>query len=198
LNFPGLLFLLVPELAREFPRSRPAGEVIVFVRGRMGQKSVVVGIAILVAIAASIVYLAISVERASSQEICWVCNRPLHERSRTVGLLGNSREVFCCPACALTAHRQTGKLVRILELTDYVKDSTLDPKNTFLVRGSDVNLCSHHHPLVDSAKQTYQVEYDRCSPSVLAFAAEQEAEAFAKEHGGTVLPFRDFEIALEK
>ena len=164
----------------------------------MPQKSTVIGVAVLATIAAGLVYLAVDMRRASSQAMCQVCKRPLHERSRTVGLLGDKLDVFCCPACALASHRQTGQAVKITELTDFATDSKLDPAHAFVVRGSDVNLCTRHHPLVDDAKQSYAMEYDRCSPSVLAFANKEEAESFAREHGGEVEPFRDFAGALSR
>lgn len=164
----------------------------------MRKRSTVIGIGILGTIAAGLVYLAVSMQRASSREMCQVCRRPLHERSRTVGFLGDTQDVFCCPACALTSHQQTGQAVKITELTDFVTDSKLDPANAFLVRGSNVNLCTRHHPLVDDAKQSYAMEYDRCSPSVLAFATREEAESFARDHGGDVMPFREFAGALSR
>jgi nitrous oxide reductase accessory protein NosL len=52
------------------------------------------------------------------------------------------------------------------------------------------------HRLVDVTKQSYAMEYDRCSPSFLAFAGQAAAEDFAREHGGTVLRFEELAAAL--
>ena len=163
----------------------------------MRRQWTVAGIAILAVIAAGFVYLAVR-EQASSHEMCQICKRPVHERSRTAGFLGTERELFCCPACAFASHRQSGQAVRITELTDFATDTKLEPQRSFLVRGSDVNLCSHRHSLVDASRQSYTMEYDRCSPSVLAFANKGTAQAFAREHGGAVLSFGDFAATLEQ
>ena len=39
--------------------------------------------------------------------------------------------------------------------------------------------------------------YDRCLPSLLAFASRSRAEAFAREHGGEVKTFAELEAAPE-
>ena len=162
----------------------------------MRRNSTVFGVAVLVAIAGALVYLAVSIQRASSEEVCGVCSRPLHGQSRAVGFVENRRETFCCPTCALTAHRQSGEPARITELTDYETDSPLDPAGAYLVRGSNVNQCMRDRRLVDATKQSYAMEYDRCSPSFIAFARKEAAEDFATRHGGTVLRFNEFAAAL--
>ncbi len=136
--------------------------------------------------------------RSSETQICQACSRPIHIHTRTVGLVGNHRELFCCPACALTTHDQSGKPVKIVELTDYGTGSALSPTQAFLVRGSDVNPCAQQHGPVTSDKQPTDVSFDRCSPSMLAFASREAAERFAKEHGGEVLSFSEVAAAYSR
>jgi hypothetical protein len=78
--------------------------------------------------------------------------------------------------------------VKILQFTDFESGRSLRPEETFLVRGSDVNLCTRREPLVDVSKHVFEEHYDRCSPSFLAFASRERAEAFARRNGGTVVP----------
>jgi len=52
------------------------------------------------------------------------------------------------------------------------------------------------HELIDPDKRVADVAYDRCAPSLLAFATEMEAASFAGEHGGEVLPFKDVASAF--
>ena len=155
-----------------------------------------VGVIVLIVLACGLGYAGWRMLSPAGHEVCGVCNRPIHERSRTVGVVGRDKEeVFCCPTCALSAHRQTGKKVEITELTDFDTDRELAPRDAYVVEGSNVNLCLGHRPVTDQDKQPAQVTFDRCSPSIYAFASESAAERFAREHGGTVRRFE--ELAAE-
>jgi nitrous oxide reductase accessory protein NosL len=44
--------------------------------------------------------------------------------------------------------------------------------------------------MIDATRPA-DVQYDRCSPSLLAFAQRIEAVQFVREHGGQVLPFKE-------
>jgi hypothetical protein len=91
----------------------------------------------------------------------------------------------------LSEHEQEGKPIRIVELTDFPTGRKLSPNDTFLVKGSDVNMCARSHPPLDPDKRPAEVPYDRCSPSLLAFAQKSEAMEFAREHGGHVVSFNE-------
>lgn len=157
----------------------------------MKRTGVWLGVAFLLAALLGLGYAGWRTWRASEAQVCQACSRPIHSHTRTVGLVGNHRELFCCPACALTTHDQSGRAVRIVELTDYETNSALAPSQAYLVRGSDVNMCAQRHGPVDPDKQPTAVHFDRCSPSLLAFARQDAAARFAKAHGGDVLSFSD-------
>jgi hypothetical protein len=126
----------------------------------------------------------------STPEMCAVCQRPLHERSKTVAMVDSKEETFCCPRCALSTHQQTGKPVKVISLTDYASDKTLDPKNAYIVEGSGLNLCLHNgHTMTDREGQIAVMDFDRCSPSMIAFGQQSAAAEFARANGGTVTPF---------
>jgi hypothetical protein len=124
-------------------------------------------------------------------ELCRACQRPVHEPTSTVAMVGGKRATFCCPACAISESRQLGQEVRVISLTDFNSDNEISPESAFLVKGSDVNPCSQHAPTPASDKRPMQVAYDRCSPSLLAFASRSAAEEFARAHGGTILLWKD-------
>ena len=126
----------------------------------------------------------------SQPEQCYACQRPIHAHLRTVAVAKGSSRLFCCPACALSEQRQEGKAVRVTELTAFMSGAKLSPDKAYVVKGSDVNMCAHAHEMIDADKRAAAVQYDRCAPSLLAFAQEGEAIQFSREHGGTVLPFR--------
>jgi len=131
-------------------------------------------------------------------ESCQACQRPLHAATRTVGFTDGKKELFCCPTCALTVHRQTGKVVDIKQLSNYETGSALSPEDAYVVEGSDINLCTQHHVHMDPNKQASPVEFDRCSPSILSFSTKEAADRFQREHGGSVMRFRELETLYRK
>lgn len=125
-------------------------------------------------------------------QACRACARPVHSHMRTIAILDGKRSHYCCPACALSEHQQSGKQVQVVELTDYLSNMALKPESSYMVRNSDVNPCLQHRPAVGEDSQPLESRFDRCSPSVLAFHDRQSAAAFAGEHGGQVVKFSDF------
>ncbi len=77
------------------------------------------------------------------------------------------------------------------ELTDQVSGRKLQPAGAFVVRNSNVNPCLQHQPAVAPDMQPMESHFDRCSPSILAFASRPAAEEFSREHGGEVLRFSE-------
>jgi len=122
-------------------------------------------------------------------QLCDACRRPLHANSTTLADLSDRRQVFCCPACALSARLQGGERFKIVAFTDYATGKTLLPSTALLVRGSDVNLCARVRPLIDEVKEPHPVHYDRCSPSFVAFGDKAAAARFIEAHGGTTVRF---------
>jgi hypothetical protein len=129
---------------------------------------------------------------------CKACARPVHAHMKTVAILDGKRATYCCPACALSEHQQSGRPVQIVELTDYLTNATLKPETSFVVRNSDVNPCLQHHPAVGENNQPLESRFDRCSPSVLAFHDQRSAATFAGEHGGQVVKFSDFAAEFQR
>ena len=144
-----------------------------------------------IAVAAGLGFAWWRVYRGSQAEECYACQRGIHAHSRTVAIDRGAPRVFCCPACALSEHEQERQPIRITELTDFLTGLKLSPDGAFLVKGSDVNLCVHKHELLDADKRPAEVQYDRCAPSMLAFASRAAAMNFSREHGGEVVSFAD-------
>jgi hypothetical protein len=117
---------------------------------------------------------------------------------KTVAILDGKRAVYCCPACALSEHEQSGKQVQVVEMTDYLSNGPVKMESSFVVRNSDVNPCLQHRPAVGENNQPLQAHFDRCSPSVLAFQDQKSATAFSSEHGGQVVKFSDFASEFQR
>ncbi|MEW5976379.1 MAG: hypothetical protein AB1898_11315 [Acidobacteriota bacterium] len=156
----------------------------------MKLKGTAIGLMILAVVALGFSYLG---WRLSIPETCQACRRPLHSTTKTVGFADDKKKLFCCPTCALTAHRQTGKAVDITELSNYETGSSLKPEDAYIVEGSRLNLCIQQHVHLDHDKQASPANFDRCSPSMFAFAKRDGAEKFQREHGGNVMHFRALE-----
>ena len=129
---------------------------------------------------------------------CYACSRPIHAHSKTVAFLDGRPRLFCCPACALSQHQQSGKPVNITQLTSFLTEKALSPDTAYVVKGSDVNMCERTRELLDADKRPADLRYDRCAPSLIAFAQKDEAVQFARGHGGEVMPFSQMAAAWSK
>jgi hypothetical protein len=129
---------------------------------------------------------------------CYACKRQIHAHSKTVAFIDGRSRLFCCPACALSQSQQMGKTIHITRLTSFLTGRALSPDNAYVVRASDVNMCERTKELVDGDKRAADLRYDRCAPSLIAFAERSDAMQFAREHGGEVMPFSQAAAALAK
>lgn len=118
---------------------------------------------------------------------CTICQREIHAQSRAVIELDGRQVPVCCSRCAFTFEEQKHKPIRLVEVTDYVSKQPLQPDAAYFVEGSRIVLCSKHEPLLDQTKHPYSPVFDRCVPSLYAFARREEAESFASQNGGVVL-----------
>jgi hypothetical protein len=118
---------------------------------------------------------------------CGFCHRSIYANSKVIAEIDGRRKTVCCARCAISEAYQEKKPVRLIAVTDYVSSKTLDPKQAYFVDGSRKVLCSHDEAIVDESRQTHEMTYDRCFPGTYAFAHREDAEAFVRENGGTVL-----------
>jgi hypothetical protein len=153
---------------------------------------------VLAAVAAVLVVGFIAWSALRTPDECYACKRPIHEHSRTVAMVNGHLRQFCCPACALSQHEQAGRPVNITRLTSYDTGQPLAPEHSYIVRGSSVNMCARTQEIIDAEKRPADLHYDRCSPSLIAFARQEEAAAFASRNGGEVLPFREVAAAFTR
>lgn len=151
----------------------------------MSRKQQILGLSIVLAFAVVLGYAGLRMTRQGTP-VCQACSRSVHKNMRTVALIGDKRELFCCPTCALSAGAQLHERVSIQEVSDFSTGKMLRPASAFAVEGSDVIPCFHHHEILDRDRQPARADFDRCSPSIIAFDSRPPAEHFAAEHGGRV------------
>jgi len=151
---------------------------------------------VVIAFGLALVYGGLRMLEGNRHQACVACGRPLQSHARVVSLVEGEERSFCCLACAFMDHRQTGQRAKVVELTDYYSDSDIEPQEAFLVVGSAVNHCLRAAPLLNQRKATSHLEFDRCSPSVLAFSSQAQARDFRAKNGGSLSMFDQLAASL--
>jgi hypothetical protein len=128
-------------------------------------------------------------------EVCPFSGRRIHPQTRALVSIGGRRYQTCCVRCAIIEAQQTGKPLRVLKVADFETTKLLDPDKAWFVEGSQVNLCMSMSPAAVSPgrESVYRRAFDRCSPSVYAFANEQQARAFIVQRGGVLKHLKDLQ-----
>ena len=157
----------------------------------MSPKSASLSLVLLFGVAIAVGYAGWTIYRENRTEFCEFSGRPIHPQTKTVVLMDGEKKTLCCPACVLTARAQTGKTIQFIELTDFETGKTLAPEDAYVVRGSRVNLCVTQHMLMEETKQAAPMDFDRCMPSLVAFARREAADHFLQENGGTLISFQE-------
>lgn len=141
-----------------------------------------------VLVMAGLVAVGYQVMANREDKFCGFCHRSLHPNTKVVAEIDGRRRTVCCARCAINEAYQEKKSLRLVSVTDFVSGKDIDPKQAYFVEGSRRVLCTHDGAMVDESKHVQQMTYDRCFPGTYAFARREDAEAFERENGGTVLP----------
>ncbi len=157
----------------------------------MSRTQQIIGLCIVLAVALGLGYAGWRMSSLSQVAGCQACGRMIHANMRTIAFVGERREVFCCPTCALSAGAQTHEAVRFEQLADYETGLPLRPADAFAVEGSNLSPCIRSHQMLNRDGQAVPMEFDRCSPSIISFANRASAVQFASEHGGSTSTFLD-------
>ena len=122
---------------------------------------------------------------------CTICQRPIHANTHVVALVDGRQIEACCPRCVLTVREQDGKDARLLQVSDYLTARPLRPAAAYYVEGSAVEVCSSPRLRSYARRTVFERRFDRCAPSLLAFAKEEQARAFMAENGGALKRLED-------
>jgi nitrous oxide reductase accessory protein NosL len=87
--------------------------------------------------------------------------------------------------------------VASLEATDFATGRRLDAHRAVYVDGSDFEHCSAPKSEPISPGCCAEMRYDRCLPSLIAFATRESALDFMKEHGGALRGFEDLRFGAD-
>jgi len=117
---------------------------------------------------------------------CDVCYRPLHKQTYYRIHLSDGKMLdVCCPRCGLRFQAGRKDVVGT-EVTDFDTKRLVHADKAFYVEGSPVHFCSHEPLEEDRSGTQYEVAWDRCLPSLIAFESKASATAFQAENGGAV------------
>ncbi len=158
----------------------------------MRAKTIVAGI---VAVAVILVALggAWYLTHTRPPKYCQLSGRPIRPHMLTTVRIGGKTMYACCARCALTYEQQTGTPVTIVRVTDYLSGREIDAKKAYFADGSQVEPCCVPAAGREEGRTTYIRMFDRCFPSLIAFADQNDARAFVEQHGGTVTTLNELE-----
>ncbi len=96
----------------------------------------------------------------------------------------------CCPRCASHAvATHPGREIARLVAHDFTTGKELDARSAVYLDGSDFEHCTAPKEERISPGTATTLAYDRCLPSLIAFSSTADAEAFQRDHGGTIKSF---------
>ncbi len=122
---------------------------------------------------------------------CDICGREMHPQIQAhVFLKDGGRMDACCPRCALHFDLQKPEEVARLAVEDSVTGEQVQAQSAIYLEGSDAAGC---HSAADHSPREpgvlYDVKFDRCLPTLIAFKNESDAREFQKQSGGRLLSF---------
>jgi DNA-directed RNA polymerase subunit RPC12/RpoP len=120
------------------------------------------------------------------ESICSICHRAIHEgTSFLIHLQDGHTEEVCCPRCGLRFMKGRDDITDV-EAADFYSGERLPARQAFYVEGSSVHPCCKDIAEKDRSGVRYDLVWDRCLPSLIAFKSWDEADAFRNQYGGVV------------
>ena len=123
---------------------------------------------------------------------CQVCGRAVHAGMGYRLELAARSEIACCPRCAMHYDLSHPGTVKQAYARDFYTQAEILAEKAFYVEGGNEVYCAHVQPLDRKEAQGSAVlVYDRCTPSLVAFATEDGANKYRAKHGGRLLNYAD-------
>jgi hypothetical protein len=132
---------------------------------------------------------------AGGKPVCEVCKRVIHtETSFKIVRADGSMQATCCPRCGLAAVIQNGG--RALEAVDFTSKRRIGAAEAIYLEGSDIMECCSETGFRSDEGAYQKLTYDRCMPSLLAFARREDAEVVRQKHGGRIINFEEARLSV--
>lgn len=124
---------------------------------------------------------------------CALSGRPIHSGMAVTIQVGDGPpKKACCLRCAITYAQQEEARVVVRSVTDQASGEQLAPEDAVYLAGSGLQPCAG--PRVDfdaGRRQAPAQSWDRCLPSIIAFAHGKDAEKYREEWGGKTQTFAE-------
>lgn len=125
-------------------------------------------------------------------KVCAVCQRDECKAMAFRVTLESGKTIeTCCPRCGLHYVETMKQAARSFEATDFATGQWIDATRATFVSDSDVKGCAMPAARRDAQGCCLYVAYDRCLPSLVAFADRAAAVEFQKQHGGDLVAFAE-------
>jgi hypothetical protein len=145
---------------------------------------------VVICLAALLSYFVWTGRIAGGKPVCEVCKRVIHtETSFRIARPDGSMRAVCCPRCGLAAVIQNGG--RALDAGDFTTKKRVGAAEAIYLEGSDIMECCTDTGFRSDEGAYQKMEYDRCMPSLLAFARREDAEMMRQKHGGQIISFEE-------
>ena len=127
---------------------------------------------------------------AGGKPVCEVCKRVIQTAtSFEIARPDGSLRAVCCPRCGLAAVIQNGG--HALDAVDFTSKKRIRAPEALYLEGSDIMECCSTTGFRSDEGAYQEMDYDRCMPSLLAFARREDAEAVRQKHGGRIISFEE-------
>ncbi len=134
---------------------------------------------------------------AGGKPLCEVCNRVIHpETSFRITQADGAIKIACCPRCGLTAVIKNGG--KVLDAVDFSSRKRIGAAEAIYLEGSDIMECCSTMGFRSGEGSYQEIDYDRCMPSLIAFARREDAEAVRQKHGGNILSFEEARQSVDR
>ncbi len=132
---------------------------------------------------------------AGGTPLCDVCKRVIHPATsfRIVETNGKVKST-CCPRCGLTSVIKNGG--KVLDAVDFSTQKRIAATVAIYLEGSDIMECCSSTGFRADQGSYQEIDYDRCMPSLLAFARREDAEAVRQKHGGNIISFEEARLSV--
>lgn len=133
---------------------------------------------------------------SSDLGICDMCGRRIVPATAYLIHLADGKvKHACCPRCGLRFEAKRADVVS-REAADFTTGERLKAEEAIYVEGSRVHLCCRQEVERDQAGRQYQLDWDRCMPSLIAFRSAEDAERFRVKEGGAIRSFEELRQSM--
>jgi nitrous oxide reductase accessory protein NosL len=84
------------------------------------------------------------------------------------------------------------------QATDFSNGKLINAHSAFYLEGSDLMQCCASTTMRTDSGMIYDMHYDRCMPSLVAFANLKNAQAYQQEHGGRLIDLAEAKTSVAR